>query len=212
MKDGLLTMKKLLQGQSLTRIRMNRAFAAHRITGRVVDVGGGRNPDYFQYFKKDDGVQVEALDGSLTGINFEEHALPYSDGSIDTIILANVLEHIYNHQFLLREVKRVIAPNGKLVGFVPFWMNYHPDPHDYFRYTREALVRMFEEVGFTSVSVEALPGGPFLANFNTLVLSLPRVIRPLLYGVYAVLDAVFLTLRPAARHRTPLGFVFSAHD
>lgn len=204
------TLRQLGCGQSLLRIRMNVGFSRYTLRGNVLDIGGGRNPDYFSYFKQEPGVSIIVLDGSLSGIDFEQDTLPLEDASVDTVVLANVLEHIYNHQFLLSETRRVLAPSGQLIGFVPFWNGYHPDPHDYFRYTHEALERLASDAGFTQVSVTPLPGGPFAANFNTIVLSLPRLIRPLAYLWYALLDSIFIRLRPASQHRYPLGYLFHA--
>lgn len=204
------TLACLYRGQSLLRIRMNAAFAQYELRGTVVDIGGGRNPDYFSYFKKAGDVTIEALDGSMTGIDFEKDVLPYADGSVDTVVLANVLEHIYDHQFLLKEICRTLKPGGKLVGFVPFWIGYHADPRDYFRYTHEALARMFADAGFEDAAIVALPGGPLSANFNTIVLSMPRFARPLIYLWYAPFDRLFIRLRPRSAGRNPLGYTFTA--
>jgi len=200
---------RLYKGQTLLRIMMNDALTNVSIYGRVVDIGGARNPDYFEYFQKRDVANIEAIDGKISGIDFEKDKLPFDDASIDTVLLFNVLEHIYNYSFLLGEINRIIAPRGQLVGFVPFWVGYHPDPHDYFRYTDEALKRIFEDTGF-SVEIRPIGAGPLMANFNTTVLSLPRILRPLVYVWYAVWDKMFVSLRPQSVARNPLGFIFIA--
>ena len=200
---------ELLAGKTLARILMNRGLADETVRGHVVDIGGGRNPDYFEYFRKED-AHIEPIDASISGIDFERDPLPFDDASVDTIVSCNVLEHIYNHWFLLDEMQRILKSGGTLIGFVPFWVGYHPDPRDYFRYTREALERLFKDAGFVNVRVRPIGGGPIIANFNTIMLSIPRVVRPVLYLPYAFLDRVFLTLRPKSRERNPLGFVFNA--
>lgn len=189
---------------------MNTLLAQETVRGRVVDVGGGRNPDYFDYFQSEGDVYVERVDGSISGIDFEKDALPFSSGSADTVILCNVLEHIYNYQHLAGEVRRILAPKGKLIGVVPFWVGYHPDPHDYFRYTHEALKKILEQAGFIDVKISSIGGGPVLANFNTIVLSVPRIFRPVLYLFYALGNRLFVYARPESIRRHPLGFVFTA--
>jgi SAM-dependent methyltransferase len=189
---------------------MNKGLSVFTLRGRVLDVGGGHAPDYFNYFKTEPDAHVETIDGSTQTVDFEKDALPYPDNSIDTIILCNVLEHVYAYQFLLNEVRRVLKPDGQLIGFVPFLIQYHPDPHDYFRYTHEALARIFDDSGFKNVKITRVGGGPFLANFNNLVLSLPRVLRAPLYLPYALLDAAFVRLRSRVTMRYPLGFIFSS--
>ncbi len=203
-------LRHLYAGQSLMRILMNRELSQEILHGRVVDIGGGHGPDYFDYFQTGEGIKIERIDGSFSGINFEKDPLPFASSTIDTAILCNVLEHIYNYRYLLGEVHRALAPGGKLIGVVPFWVGYHPDPHDYFRYTDEALRMILTDAGFVDVSVRPLGGGPMLANFNTIVLSVPRILRPALYLWYAWLNRIFVRLRPHSARRQPLGFVFVA--
>lgn len=204
-------MSSLFHGQSLARILMNESLREETLRGCVVDVGGGRDPNYFNFLQHSEKIQIEIVDASISGIDFERDPLPFADGHVDTVLLCNVLEHIYAHQFLMREVRRILKEEGRLVGFVPFWVGYHPDPHDYFRYTKEALKRLLEETGFREIKIVSIGGGPILANFNTIVLSLPRILRPVAYLCYAVLDAFFLTLRPESRIRNPLGYKFTAY-
>jgi SAM-dependent methyltransferase len=188
---------------------MNQGFRTCALTGAVVDVGGGHNPDYFDYFDMSRMTSVVAVDGSMSGIDFEKEPLPFNDHSVDTVLCANVLEHVYNYAFLIKEMRRILKSQGQLIGFVPFLIQYHPDPHDYFRYTKEALMRMFTDAGFTDIGIRSIGGGPFMSNFNALVLSVPRPLRPLMYLPYALLDTLFLTVRPRIRERYPLGFIFS---
>lgn len=204
------TLKHLYKGQTMLRILMNRALTEETLRGTVIDVGGGRSPDYFDYFKKEKDTRIEPVDGSISGINFEHHALPYEDNAADTVILCNVLEHVYHYEHLLSEIRRIMKTGGQLIGFVPFWVGYHPDPRDYFRYTKEALALIFKDTGFNDVRIRSIGGGPILANFNTIVLSVPRFMRPVLYLWYAPLDNIFTRLRPKSKERNPLGFVFVA--
>lgn len=204
-------LKSVSKGQSVLRALMNRALSDETIRGKVIDVGGGRHPDYFSFLRQEGSVSIEALDASISKIDFEKDALPYADRSVDTVVCCNVLEHIYRYAFLTGEIRRVLKPGGSLVGFVPFLINYHPDPHDYFRYTKESLARILKDTGFAGVSVREVGAGPLLVNFNNIVLSLPRFARPLLLPVYYWADVVILALRPGLRIRYPMGYIFVAH-
>jgi SAM-dependent methyltransferase len=206
----LHTLRKLYAGQTLARILMNHALSKETIRGKVVDIGGGRSPDYFSYLQSEKGATVEASDLAISPIDFEKDALPYASASIDTVLMCNILEHIYHYDHLLSEARRILRPGSELIGFVPFWVGYHPDPRDYFRYTHEALEMMLTEAGFEEISITPIGRGPLVANFNTIVLSVPRILRPLLYIPYALLDRLFLFLRPASKKRFPLGYLFTA--
>ena len=209
MNNLLHTLIRLYRGQTMLRILMNRALGDETVRGKVVDIGGGRNPDYFEYFKKEGKPEIEPLDGSISGINFETDALPPGSNTIDTVILCNVMEHIFNYEHLLSEIKRILKTDGQLIGFVPWWVGYHPDPHDYFRYTHEALERIFNDAGYTSAKIRPIGSSPILANFNTIVLSVPHIVRPILYLWYGLLDALFVRVRPKSRERNPLGYIFT---
>jgi SAM-dependent methyltransferase len=200
---------KIVNGQSLARAMMNHAFRSYTISGKVVDVGGGRSPDYYEYLQKGSDYSIEPVDASLSGIDFESDHLPQSDGIADTVICANVLEHIYNHAFLISEIRRIMKNGAYFIGFVPFLVNYHPDPHDYFRYTEEALKKMFETAGFQEIDVTVVGAGPFAVNFNNITLSLPLVVRMFVFPIYTIADWLVTTLRPGSRRRYPLGYVFS---
>jgi SAM-dependent methyltransferase len=47
------------------------------------------------------------------------HALPFADGSFDTVLANNVLEHTYDPLLCLREVRRVLRPGGRLHALIP---------------------------------------------------------------------------------------------
>ena len=204
-------LRQLWKGQSLARIMMNTALAEEKISGQVIDIGGGRNPDYFKYFQHDESTTtIKALDWSISNIDFEKDALPCQDNSIDNIIACNILEHLFQYQFLLKEIHRILKPqSGQVVGFVPFWVGYHADPHDYFRYTGECLDRIFQEGGFRSIRIKLIGSSPILANFNTLVLSIPEFLRPIMFIPYFILDKIFVYLRPNSTRRNPLGYIFT---
>jgi SAM-dependent methyltransferase len=200
--------KRLWRGQTLARMMLNDGFSTEELKGLVVDIGGGRSPDYFDYFKKDNIKSVEIIDGSISGINFESDKLPFKDNTFDTAILSNVLEHIYNYNFLVSEIFRILKKEGRLIGFVPFLVNYHKDPNDYFRYTNEALEKIFLNSGFSDIKIVGIGGGPFFVNFNNIVLSLPRILRVSIFPFYYLSDILFLKFRPKSVARFPLGYMF----
>ncbi len=203
-------LKNMLRGQSLSRALMNEGLSLVSLMGKVLDVGGARNPDYFHYFQKKGEVHIDIIDGSFQKIDFEKDPLPYATDSYNAVVVCNVLEHIFNYQFLVGEMHRVLKKDGILVGYVPFFFQYHPDPHDYFRYTGEALQKILTTAGFSSIDVKKIGRGPFFVNFNILMHSIPVPLRLFVFPFYALSDWFFLKLRPKARERFPLGYLFVA--
>lgn len=213
MRGTLIT--QIMAGKSLLRALMNLELAEYVLEGQVLDIGGGHQPSYLRYFQNGPEMRLTTLDINPRGhgdvaIDLEEDSLPYENHSVDQALLFNLLEHIYHHQHVVREVARVLRPGGMLIGFVPFLINYHPDPHDYFRYTNEALIMILEEAGFRGVEIKAIGRGPFAVNYNTIASFLPKVCRVILLWPHLWCDRLVLKLRPAWKERYPLGYLFTA--
>jgi len=101
---------------------------------------------------------VDISDNCDFKCNLETESLPFEDNSVETIFCFNVLEHIYNHKNVINEVYRVLKPNGKFYISVPFLLNKHADPYDFFRYTDTTLDRLHSEVGFEKIAQNILYG------------------------------------------------------
>jgi SAM-dependent methyltransferase len=209
----LFLISQIARGNSLARALMHYSVRGVHLSGSVLDVGGGRGASYLPYLKHGAETEVVGLDlvpssGVAVQINFETDPLPRPNASVDQVLMFNILEHIYHHQFLISEAARVLKPGGTLIGFVPFLINYHPDPHDYFRYTKEALKELFTEQRFSEIDIQVVGGGPLLVNCNNLMLFLPRLLRAPFFSWYYVFDLLMLRLRPRMKEQFPLGFMF----
>ena len=205
---------QILKGKSVWRALLNKEAGKFYLSGDVVDIGGGKNPSYFRFFKKDENLKIENIDlngaeGSRA-LDLEKDKLPAADNSRDQVLLFNILEHIYNHSHVTGEAFRILKNNGELIGAVPFLINVHPDPHDYFRYTKESLEKIFSSAGFREVKIAAIGFGPLMVNYNNMMFLLPRIIRPLFLFFYFSLDFILLKIKPGLTERFPLGYFFSA--
>ncbi len=204
-------LKEIWEGKSLARALMHKSIKDKKINGLVIDIGGGNNPEYWNLFNKEGNLEIISVDLKQSAdnkINLEIDNLPFDDSSADVLLMFNILEHIYNYRHLVQEVKRVLKPGGQVIGFVPFLVNYHPDPHDYFRYTKESLKCIFEEVNGKEIKIKELGRGPFAVNYNNIMLSVPRLVRVIIFPVYYYLDSIYLWLRPNITQRFPLGYMF----
>lgn len=202
-------------GSSITRALLNERVRSHVLNGRVLDIGAPGPGSYVGRMDRREPLELETVDlafpeGSPQHVDLEVDPLPHPDESFDQVLVFNLIEHVYNHAHVLAEARRVLKDGGRLLGFTPFLLQYHPDPHDYFRFTREALERLLRDAGFADVHVEEVGRGPFAANCVNVMFALPRVLRPPLVAVYWALDELFLALRPGATVRYPLGYLFSA--
>ncbi|EHP29017.1 hypothetical protein SMGD1_0490 [Sulfurimonas gotlandica GD1] len=90
-----------------------------------VELGCGPNK------KIKDAISVDIVDldevDIVANIN---NGLPFDDNSIDEIYSFHFLEHVSDLEFVLKEIHRVLKPNGKKIGTVPHFANpyFYSDP------------------------------------------------------------------------------------
>ena len=57
-------------------------------------------------------------------MDFEKDAFPHKDATFDRVLVLNVLEHVFNYNHLISEMKRVLKDGGTLIGFTPFLVRF----------------------------------------------------------------------------------------
>ena len=82
--------------------------------------------------------------------------LPLKSGSADVVFSSNVLEHLSEPNLFLNECSRILKPGGLLIGTVPFFLEVHHAPHDFYRYTYCMLERMLYGAEFVFPEVKSL--------------------------------------------------------
>jgi hypothetical protein len=211
LKDFIFLIKEISKGKSVTRSFLNVRLSKDTLVGSTIDIGGGKNADYISFMNREKDVEFVGFDikaGAV--IDFEKDELPARDGQYDTVLFLNVMEHIYNYQHIANEVVRITKNDGgRLIGFVPFLMWYHPDHHDYFRYTHESLKRILREAGGVEINVESISMGPFVAASHMILQSFPKVVRIIVFVPLFLLDCAYLYFRPTHGNRFALGYYFS---
>ena len=140
--------------------RARYALAASLARGRrVVDLGCGLG--YGAAAMADAGaVTVEAIDASAPAINVARRdygigvrytigdirELPYDDASFDLAVCFEVIEHVLEHDRLLDEIRRVLAPTGVLLISTPNRGSYPADnPWHIRELTTDELARALGE-------------------------------------------------------------------
>src|SRR5689334_20858953 len=81
--------------------------------------------------------------------------LPFADASFDTVLSTEVLEHVSAPAAMVREMARVLRPEGRLLVTVPFLAPLHELPSDFYRYTPSALRALIEQSGLVAERIEA---------------------------------------------------------
>ena len=77
----------------------------------------------------------------------------YAQGNFDTVVCLNVLEHIENDLFALQQMRKTLAPGGKLALLVPshqmLYGEFDRAVGHFRRYERKDLHKLLEQAGFT---------------------------------------------------------------
>jgi SAM-dependent methyltransferase len=151
---------------------------------RLLDVGCGEKPYgslFAPHVAEHVGVDVANPVADLEG-TVEE--IPVPDGSFDLVLCTQTLEHAADPARAARELRRVVAPGGRVLASTHGVQVYHPNPDDLWRWTHAGLERLFRENGSWS-SVTVTPGsgtaaclGMLIAHYADLLAKRARV-RPL---------------------------------
>jgi SAM-dependent methyltransferase len=114
---------------------------------------------------------VQSLDFPLRGVHLVQsvgEAMPFRDGLFDVVICANVLDHVDQPEPTLREIRRVLKPDGVLIlvmHILPRWLmparhvlNRIDTGHPH-HLTRASVRRMAEECGLVETESNTEPPG-----------------------------------------------------
>jgi SAM-dependent methyltransferase len=80
-------------------------------------------------------------------------SLPFADGTFDSVLCNAVLEHVSDAEGSMRELARVVRPDGHVVVAVPFLQPFHACPADFRRYTADGLGDLGRRAGLEVVCV-----------------------------------------------------------
>src|SRR5262249_53508349 len=119
-------------------VRPGRTIDATDVSPAFLEILGER-------FRGVDDVTVRELD--VTTLD--------APGEYDSIVMANVLEHIEDDEAVLRQLHDALTPGGRLVVYVPAFMllysKFDREIGHYRRYRRPQLEAKFRAAGFRVV-------------------------------------------------------------
>ena len=202
------------RGASLVGTLANYRLKGIKLEGKILDLGSGKGlPSYFRFLQLDKNSKVVSTDifeENEPDLKIDlEKPLPIKENEFDYVLCFNLLEHIFNYKPLIGESRRVLKENGKLIGFVPFLKNIHPDPNDYFRYTHSTLRKLFKKTGFKEIKIEAIGCGPFSASYSIISFVFPRFIKFIIVAIVMMMDNLLITIKKKLnKNQYPLGYYF----
>ena len=131
------------------------ASLAPQLHGKLLDFGCGAKPyqELFSNVESYIGVDIEdegQHDHKNEQIDFyyDGKTLPFDNETFDSILTSEVLEHVPDVDSILKELTRVLKPNGKILVTVPFAWQEHELPYDFRRFTTTGLKKCLTDKNF----------------------------------------------------------------
>lgn len=157
---------------------------APHASGRLLDVGCGERP-YGELFEPrvsgyvgleyppvadnlhpEIWSKLEQLRG-VVDVWGDGQRLPFRDGSFDTVLAAEMLEHVPDPGACLAEMARVLRADGRALLTVPLMAPLHQWPFDFYRYTPRGIEALVVRNGFRVESIT--PRGNFASAAGAMV-------------------------------------------
>ena len=188
-------------------------------SGKLLDCGCGTVPYYEIYRELVDEIYCTDWENSMHDNKFVDAysdlntRLNFESEFFDTVLLTDVLEHIYNPSNLMNEIARVLKPGGKVIIAVPFFYWIHEQPHDYYRYTEFTLRRICEDSGLKILELEPY-GGYLDVLFDTInkVFIRKKFLLKVFMPLALMIKKSFINRKINKKHQNkyPLGYILCA--
>lgn len=167
---------------------------ASKVEGDVFDYGCGCAPyrQLFAHSKSYTGADI-ASSQTVDRILKDDGTTQEPDGSYDTVLSTQVLEHIKEPELYLRECHRLLRPKGELILTTHGLFEEHGCPYDFQRWTCRGLEVIVEQSGFEVIESGKLTTEirAFVQLLNQMILHLRCLDRPFLHIQLAVLRKVY---------------------
>lgn len=191
---GLLT-----NPNHIIRQALHSAIAGYapQIKGKVLDVGCGAKPyrHLFGHVDRYDGMDVPVSGhnhrASTIDILYDGRRFPVPSGSYDAAVSFEVLEHVFNVDEHLAEVRRVLRPRALYLLSTPLIWGEHEAPYDFGRYTSFGLASLLNRHGF-DILAQSKTGGGWLTACQIFSSYVNRALLPRDRGANIVATALLL--------------------
>lgn len=139
----------------------------HLFHGTLLDVGCGQMPYKNHILKMSPNIKRyigldfshgKYADIKQPDITWDGKTIPLDSASVDCCLATEVLEHCHQPMTVLKEIRRVLKPDGVFFFTSPFIWPLHDTPHDHYRYTPFSLKLLLNEAGFEDVQINAMGG------------------------------------------------------
>ena len=159
-----------LKSQSICRIYQIIHFKKILFKDEVLEFGEDEFKKSFLYLSKLDKKKIFFSNNfyskkkNFIKINLESKNK--TNKKFKNIVIMNVLEHVFDTNNAILEIKKILKKNGNLILSTPFIYRYHGAPDDYNRYTMSYLEKILKSNKFKLTKKINCGTGPFLAGYS----------------------------------------------
>ena len=157
--------------------------------GRILDAGAGMQPfrdqcahleyvaqDFAEYDGQGDGRGGQIKHWHNNGLDLVSDitAIPAPDASFDAVLCTEVLEHVPDPIGALRELTRLLKPDGKLIVTAPFVSNTHFSPYHFCTgFNRYFYEKHLTDLGMTVTQIDS--NGSYFGSIAQEVRRIPQM-------------------------------------
>jgi ubiquinone/menaquinone biosynthesis C-methylase UbiE len=132
------------------------------LTGQILDIGCSDKRlasrlsvdcHYIGLDYPDTAISMYATRPDVFG---DAQQLPFATGSINGVILKDVLEHVREPDLAIAEISRVLAKQGTLILWMPFMYPIHDAPYDFQRFTEHGFRSRLERNGLYLTEIKTV--------------------------------------------------------
>ena len=113
---------------------------------KIIEIGGSISNNAGQLFPHADFINLDISPSEKvkTLICDVTKEIPLEDNSVDFVYSHDAFEHISKPWIAARNIERILKPGGVVFIATIFAWRYHPVPKDYWRFSHEGLVELFD--------------------------------------------------------------------
>lgn len=151
--------------KKITRKNLEKFLEKYATTERVLDLGAGGS-SYHRFFPN--RVMVDIDPERRPDVVADAKDLPFKDSEFSFVLCTEMLEHVEDPFKVEKEIYRVLKPGGTLVLTTRFVYPLHDIPHDYWRFTKYGLLKIFKDWELVEIKGET-------DSFSTIAALLQRI-------------------------------------
>ena len=150
-------LRKMLSPIFYAQYKLTVPITQKYIHGNLIDIGCGSSPYKSLLVKnvaKYEGIDLIPYNEDVTYTGNILKNNPFDKNQFDCGISFEVLEHIPNSDEFLKQIYKIIKPDGYFIISVPHLSRLHEEPLDFYRFTKYGLIEIFTRNGFDIVEIK----------------------------------------------------------